>query len=126
MQTSIKVLKIKKSDDFRKISRSQNKFFAQSLLILSNKTPSKYLFNSSKGLNCNQFCRVGFTVSKKVSKLANKRNKVKRRLRHAFASIADKYCQKDTDYSIIARSKIIDSDFNKIKRDIEFCLKNLK
>lgn len=126
MNESIKVLNIKKSADFKRLSQSKNKFFAKNLLILCNNTEEKYLFDNSKGLNADNFCRVGFTVSKKISKLATKRNKAKRRLREAFKILSQKYCQENSDYSIIARPKIIDSDFSNIKRDMEFCLKNLK
>jgi ribonuclease P protein component len=125
LSNDFKILDIKDSRDFRKISSSKVKFISKTSIVISCKTQDKYLFNQPKGLNAQNFCRIGYTVSKKVSKLAVKRNQAKRRLREAFRKLAQKYCKNHQDYVIIARPQIIDSDFNTIKRDLEFCLTNL-
>jgi len=119
------ILQIKSSRDFKEISKSSKKFFSKTSIILTKNTAQNYLFDQKKGRNAQDFCRIGFTVSKKVSKLAVKRNKAKRRLREIARDLAPKYCQNHQDYVIIARPQIIDSDFSVIKRDVEFCLKNL-
>jgi len=119
------ILNIKNSQDFKKLSSSRIKFICKTLIVIADKTNEKLHFNPNEGLNAKIFCRVGYTVSKKVSKLAVKRNKTKRRLREVFRKIAHQYCQNNYDYVIIARPQIIECEFSAIKRDLEFCLKNL-
>jgi ribonuclease P protein component len=70
------------------------------------------------------FCRVGYTVSKNVSKLATKRNLIKRRLREIL-KVNIKYLKKHQDYIIIARSPIIQASDQQIARDFIFALKHL-
>ncbi len=71
------------------------------------------------------FCRVGFTVSKSVSKLATQRNLVKRQLRKAISENIELLCNHQ-DYIIIARSNIIKAKYSQIMRDLAFALKRLK
>lgn len=124
IDSNIKILTIKNTFDFKTLSRSKNKFFGKYLIIIYSPTLNKYFFNNLN-LNAKNFVRIGITISKKVSKLATKRNKIKRRLKELTKILAIKYCKNHYDYSIIAKSQIIDSDFNDIKKDLEFCLKNL-
>ena len=70
------------------------------------------------------FCRAGFTVSKNVSKLANRRNLIKRHLREALWANA-KYLNKQQDYIIIARNNILQAQYQHIIRDLGFALKRL-
>ena len=70
------------------------------------------------------FCRVGYTVSKNVSKLANRRNLIKRYLREAFLANI-KYLNKHQDYIIIARNNILQAQYQQIIRDLTFALKRL-
>lgn len=68
--------------------------------------------------------RVGYTVSKKVSKLAVERNKVKRRLKAAVRKLADKF-PTSTDFVIIARYDALRRPFKDLEGDIIYALKKL-
>lgn len=82
--------------------------------------------NSSKKFNDKQtFCRAGFTVSKNISKLANVRNLVKRRLREALkANIV--YLNNYQDYIFIARKDIVESQYQELVKDMAFALQQIK
>ncbi len=66
--------------------------------------------------------RVGFVVSKKISKKAVERNKVKRRLREATRSIINKI-RPGFDIVVFTRQGIVESDFTSIKQNLETLLK---
>lgn len=71
--------------------------------------------------------RFGFTVSKRISKLAVERNKIKRRLR---AIARELICNKrnllgNYDYVIIARSSALEREFALLKGDVEYALKKI-
>lgn len=121
----MKILHIKKSAEFQKIGKNSDKFYSHTVLLLSKETPKIYLENSKEGKNAKDFCRVGFTVAKTVSKLAVVRNLAKRRLREAFKNLAPKYAKKHRDYVVIARSQIVQADFAKIFQDLKFCLSKI-
>lgn len=124
----MKILQVKKSQDFKKIGNPKNnqtlKFFSKSLILLAHPSASKYLFDKSKGKMAKDFCRVGYTVSKKVGN-AVVRNKAKRRLREIFKKLAPEFAQNHFDYVIIAKKEIANSDFKKITSDLKFCLKRI-
>lgn len=125
---TLKILTIKKSIEFKKISnisnKKTNKFFAQTLILLSSETDSRYFQDLQSQKNAKDFCRVGYTVSKKVGN-AVARNKAKRRLREVFAKLADSYATIHRDYIIIAKKEIAGADFDKISSDLKFCLKRI-
>lgn len=121
----MKILSIQKSADFKKISSSPHKFYSQTILLLTKESPSSYSYDVSKGNNALEFCRVGFTVSKMISKLAVKRNFAKRRLREAFKELSKNHAKKSYDYVIIARKEILDAPYAKILTDLKFCLKRI-
>ncbi|MFM2200355.1 MAG: Ribonuclease [Pseudomonadota bacterium] len=82
--------------------------------------------NPSKKFNDKQiFCRAGFTVSKNISKLANVRNLVKRRLKEALkANIV--YLNNYQDYIFIARKDIVQSQYQELVKDMAFALQQIK
>lgn len=69
--------------------------------------------------------RVGFTVSKRVSKLAVTRNRVKRRLRAAAAEILPLYKHQHLDIVLIGRIEGEKRDFLDLKNDLIWCLKKM-
>lgn len=111
------ILTIKKSAEFQNINKKGQKFFASTLILLTSPTPKKH----SKPDNEN-FCRIGYTVAKTVSKLAVQRNLAKRRLREAVKEFAPQYAKNNFDYVVIARKEILDADFKKILSDLKFCI----
>jgi ribonuclease P protein component len=118
----LKILPIKKSAEFLKIGKKGQKFYSHTILLLSFPTPQNYLQNKEKNLLVKDFCRVGFTVAKTVSKLAVERNQAKRRLREIFKKLAPTIAKNHHDYVIIARKEIVAADFQKISGDLKFCL----
>ena len=118
----LKILPIKKSQEFQKLSKKSEKFYSHTILLLSAKTPTHYLQNLAENKRAKDFCRVGFTVAKTVSKLAVERNRAKRRLREVFKKIAASCAKNHHDYVVIARKEILSADFQKILGDMKFCL----
>jgi ribonuclease P protein component len=76
-------------------------------------------------LDAKQGCRVGYTVSKKVSKLAVERNRIKRRLRAAVDDVFPDTARNNTDYVLIGRDKALLADYDAIRKDLKWCLKRL-
>jgi ribonuclease P protein component len=176
----LKILSIKKTAEFNKVSKIANKFVVSNFIILTAPTPKTYFkknqseikdlenckklqileqknhslnldkdhlqnnqnsnkenknssLNNSKKIKdyyqkqqffIDNFCRVGYTVSKNVSKLANQRNLIKRRLREILKANI-KYLHKHQDYIIIARSPILKASNQIIIRDFIFALKGI-
>lgn len=71
-------------------------------------------------------CRVGYTVSRHVSKKAVVRNKVKRRLREIARECLPKYAQPGYDYVFIAQSEAPNMAFIQLKEDAIRALKRLR
>ncbi|MBU6140842.1 MAG: ribonuclease P protein component [Proteobacteria bacterium] len=111
------ILTIKESAEFQNISKKGQKFFSETLILLSLPTPQIYLRPDSKN-----FCRIGYTVAKTVSKLAVKRNLAKRRLREIIRNLAPIHAKNNFDYVVIARKEILIADFAKISNDLKFCI----
>ncbi len=116
----MRIISIKNSADFQSINKSGEKFFAKTIILLSSRKQSSETKKSIKN-----FCRLGLTVSKTVSKSAVKRNLAKRRLREAFRNLGPIYAKDSYDYVIIARKEIATSDFTKILSDLKFCLSRI-
>ena len=121
----LKILHITKSSEFQKIGKKSEKFYSHTVLLLSASTPNNYSQNFEEGKLEKDFCRVGFTVSKAVSKLAVKRNLAKRRLREVFRELAPLRAKNYHDYVLIARRDVLQADFAKIRGDLKFCLERI-
>jgi ribonuclease P protein component len=113
----LKILTIKNSSDFQVINKQGQKFFSQTLILLTKKTPQELI--DKKPLN---LCRFGYTVAKTVSKLAVERNLAKRKLREAVKFLAVKHAKNNFDYVVIARKEILNSELRKIINDLKFCI----
>ena len=120
----LKILKITKTDEYKAISKDNEKFYAQNLILLRKKTPEEYVFDKTSGRNVSEFCRVGYTASKKVGSSVV-RNRAKRRLKEAARQILPEMAENGYDYVIIAKSAIKDADFEKILSDLKFCVKRV-
>ncbi len=121
----MKILSIKKSAEFQKIGKKGQKFHSKTVLLLTSPSPQIYFQNLENGKNAKEFCRVGYTVAKTVSKSAVVRNLAKRRLREIFRSLTSQFCKNNYDYVVIARKEIAEEDFAKISADLKFCLKRI-
>lgn len=120
----MKILTIKKSAEFQEISKKGEKFHARSLLLLQNHTSAIYFYNKNAGKNAEEFCRIGYTVSKKVGN-AVIRNFAKRRLREAVRALFPTLAKKQYDYVIIAKKEINNIPYEQIEKDLQFCLKRI-
>lgn len=124
----MKFLHVKKSSDFKKIGNPRNKqvlkFFSKTLILLAHPTDKFYLQDPNSGKMAKDFCRIGYTVSKKVGN-AVARNKAKRRLREVFKDLAPNLAKNHFDYVIIAKKEISGASFQKIALDLRFCLKRI-
>ena len=120
----LKILKITKTDEYKAISKDNEKFYSKTLILLRKNTPEEYLFNQKNGNNASEFCRVGYTASKKVGS-AVVRNKAKRRLKEAARKIMPEMAESGYDYVIIAKAAIKEADFDKILSDLRFCVKRI-
>lgn len=121
----LKILPIKKSAEFQKIGKKNEKFYSHTVILLSNSTPQNYFQDLTKNKLAKDFCRVGYTVAKTVSKSAVVRNLAKRRLREIFKKLAPLYAKNLHDYVLIARKEIAVADFQKISGDLKFCLSKI-
>lgn len=64
--------------------------------------------------------RVGFTVSKRVSPLAVKRNRIRRRLKAAMRLMAPPAA---TDYVVVARIEALTAPFSRLTSDLDRALR---
>ena len=104
--------RLKKKKDFEKLFEEGKSFREKFLALKINKN----------SLNNNRF---GFIVSKKVSKKAVMRNKIKRQLREIVRKEIDNY-QKGFDIAIIALPGIESKSFEEMSQALECVLKKIK
>lgn len=62
--------------------------------------------------------RVGFTVSKRVSKKAVERNRIRRRLREAVRSVAPQHALPGHDYVLVGRRSALSEKFGNIATEL--------
>jgi len=103
-----RINRIKKKKDFETIFKN-SKGFKNNLFILR-------ISKNNLGLN-----RFGFVVSKKISKKAIIRNRIKRRMSEAIKGEAQKI-KTGTDLVLIASPGIDKKDFSEIKETISNAL----
>ena len=121
----MKILSVKKSAEFQKIGKKGQKFHSKTSLLISLPSSQSYFQNLTENKKAKDFCRVGYTVAKSVSKSAVVRNLAKRRLREAFRALALSHAKNHCDYVVIAKREIVEADFEKISADLKFCLKRI-
>ena len=69
--------------------------------------------------------RYGLTVSKKVSKLAVTRNRIKRRLKAVACEILPEYKNQNFDINLVGRQSTQERDYQDLKQDLIWCLRKL-
>ncbi len=122
---AIKYLTIKSPKEFKISPNNCFKSHTSSLTIIVGITPQKYHRTQNINLNLVNFCRIGITVSKQVSKKSTIRNLVKRRIKNALNLIIAKYGKNHRDYIIIAKKNIVEVSFVNIYNELEFSFKKL-
>ncbi len=104
-----KLSPLKKRADFLLMNAKADKWVSQGLVIQARPNGLDYI-------------RVGYTVTKKVSKLAVTRNRIKRRLRAAAAEIIPEIAREGCDYVLIGRRETKNRDYKQLLQDIKWCL----
>ena len=66
--------------------------------------------------------RFGFTVSKRVSKSAVERNRIRRRLKEAVRLASAQAAAPGHDYVLVGRRTALDEPFGKLSRDVASAL----
>lgn len=101
--------RIKKRSDFLQIQNKGRKWVSHGLVV--------QIMENDMG-----YRRVGFTVSKKVSNSAVKRNRIKRRLRSVAADILPTHAKDSCDYILVGRSLTETRSYETLQNDLMWCL----
>jgi ribonuclease P protein component len=107
-----RALRLRKGSDFQRV-RQQGRSITSRLLILA------WIPNEVTTL------RVGFVVSKRISKLAVKRNRIKRLLSEAIRPMLPEVSG-GWDIVISARQAIVDADLSTLQHDIVTLLRRAR
>lgn len=106
----IKMLgRLKKRSDFLRVQQKGQKWVSKSMVV-------EIAPNDNLGL------RYGLTVSKKASKLAVTRNRIKRRLRAMAQEVLLAYDNHNIDVVLIGRAATEKKEFDDLKTDLQWCL----
>lgn len=92
-------------------------------LFIISQTPPKNAVQSKK-YRATDFVRFLAIVSKKISRKAVIRNKLRRRIKEAFRLVDKQLLQNKYDYQMIVRRSIFRASMQDIKEEIEKCLKD--
>ncbi len=125
----MKILTIKKRADFINIQNNyEKKIITDNLIVLCKKTDEKYT-KITKKRKLTEFIRIGLTVTKRIDKRAVVRNRIKRLLReinkNLIKNFKDLYIN-HIDYEFISKKSIIDCNYIKLFKEVEYSIKNLK
>jgi ribonuclease P protein component len=112
---------LKKRSDFVRIARQGKKWVSASLIVQALQRPINHFEEAVCDANSLPLIRVGFTASKKVGN-AVARNRAKRRLRALVKECINKAPGCDLDYVLIARKSVLETDFQTLRRELNFAL----
>lgn len=112
-----KIARLKKRADFLWVQQAikdqkGHKWVAKGMIV-------EIAENEAQGL------RYGLTVSKRVSKLAVTRNRVKRRLKAVVCEILPLYASQNLDIVLIGRVEAEKRDYQDLKNDLVWCLQKM-
>ena len=113
LKKNIKTIgRLKKRTDFLHVQRQGRKWVAKGLIV-------EVVENQGLGI------RYGLTVSKKVSKLAVLRNRLKRRLKAICVDTLPDYSAQNLDIVVIGRLTGQDRSLDVLQKDLVWCLKKM-
>lgn len=95
--------RIKKNQEFNKLYKRSKRFYNRDFKILVSESGENYP-------------RFGFTITKKYGK-ANKRNKIRRRLKEIIRLNIDIFANKD--YIVVPKSHTIDMDYKDLEKSLK-------
>jgi len=110
--------RLKGRSDFLRVQQGGRKWVSKSLILQVAPCPHDAPIAA-------QQCRVGFTVSKRVSKSAVVRNRVKRRLRALAYDVLPLCAAQSHDYVLIGRPETGPRTYKQLQDDLKWCLKKL-
>lgn len=108
--THMKLGRLKKRPEFLAVNAAQTKWVSESVIVQAK--PSENSF------------RYGVTATKKIGNAVT-RNAVKRRLKAAMDDIAKDTPLKYFDVVLIGRATTASCDWDKLCKDLRWCLKRL-
>ncbi|MDR1425980.1 MAG: ribonuclease P protein component [Rickettsiales bacterium] len=125
----MKILSIKSRKDFLRAGEKTGiAARGKNMVILSRDTDRKYT-EQAIYQRIGEFVRIGLVVTKKISKKAVVRNRIKRRIRAINNMILLNHCNlyiNNTDYVIVLRRNISDVDHLKLLEDIKNLLSEIR
>lgn len=104
--------RLKKRSDFLCVQQKGRKWISKGMVVEVRN-------------NENLSVRCGLTVSKRVSKLAVLRNRVKRRLRSVSYDVLPDYREQNLDVVLIGRVTTCKRSYEELSNDLRWCLKKM-
>lgn len=105
--------RLKRRSDFLRVQAAGRKWVSTTLIL-------------QVADNDTEICRFGITVSKKTSKSAVVRNRIKRRLRAILCDVLPRHAKPGLDYVVIGRAVAETKDYAALEKDLIWCLKRME
>ncbi|MCD6035668.1 MAG: ribonuclease protein component [Rickettsiales bacterium] len=116
------ILRIKKRDDFVRLTKRGEHVFSKSVILQAAKyDPATVFPEDVRAPDQRVPVRVGFTVSGKVGN-AVVRNRIKRRYRVLVEKVFPSLARAGHDYVLVGRKSALDRPFLDMERDLRYCL----
>lgn len=111
---------LKKRPEFLRVQNGGRKWVSPGVIVMAAARPQ-----GAEDDNQRESLRFGLTVTKKLSKSAVVRNRMRRRLRAAALDVLPAKAARNHDYVLIARPETGDYPYDKLCSDLKWCLKRL-
>lgn len=105
--------RLKRRSDFLKAQSSGQKWVSPTIVVQIGKTAA------APG-------RFGLTVTKKTSKSAVIRNRIRRRLRALACDVLPGYALDGVDIVLVGRLNALEAPYETLRKDLTWCLKRLE
>ncbi|MCB9990123.1 MAG: ribonuclease P protein component [Rhodospirillales bacterium] len=105
--------RLKKRSDFLRVQRENRKWVSKSMIVQIAPAPGAQ-------------SRYGITVTKRLSKSAVVRNRIKRRLRAAACEVLPGFKIDPADIILIGRPDTETLPYDTLKNDLAWCLRKLR
>jgi len=113
--------RLKKRSDFLRVQKTGSKWVAKGMIVQA--APQE---GADQAAGDNKApCRFGLTVTRRLSKSAVVRNRIKRRLRAAACDILPGNARPGTDFVLIGRPETATRLYTDLKKDLKWCLGKL-